>query len=83
MTAGSFAAVLSGITSVDVSEAASDELAYQKTLRPLQAKVKEAGLWAPHLPAHGISRVQVTRASVTGDSLVCHVDGETFAVISP
>jgi diacylglycerol kinase (ATP) len=29
-------------------------------------------------PAHGISRTQVREATVTGDTLVCHVDGEPF-----
>ena len=29
-------------------------------------------------PAEGIFRYRVRRASVAGDRLVCHVDGETF-----
>ncbi len=32
----------------------------------------------PGHPAAGVSRVKVQRARVTGDDLLCHVDGETF-----
>jgi hypothetical protein len=32
----------------------------------------------PGAPARGINRARVTRGSVSGERLVCHVDGETF-----
>jgi diacylglycerol kinase family enzyme len=32
----------------------------------------------PRSPAPGIERVAIERAAVTGDRLMCHVDGETF-----
>lgn len=32
----------------------------------------------PRRPAHGIVRARIQTASVTGDRLQCHVDGETF-----
>ena len=34
--------------------------------------------WRTRRPAEGIHRRRVRRAAVTGDALICHVDGETF-----
>jgi YegS/Rv2252/BmrU family lipid kinase len=35
-------------------------------------------LFAPHRPASGIAHVRVQSASITGERLQCHVDGESF-----
>lgn len=34
--------------------------------------------FGPRRPAQGVRRLRVRDASVTGDTLICHVDGETF-----
>jgi diacylglycerol kinase family enzyme len=34
--------------------------------------------WRPLAPAEGVRRARITAASVTGDVLQCHVDGQTF-----
>lgn len=47
---------------------------------PVLAQVWRARRLAfrPRRPASGISRVRVQHARITGDELVCHVDGEAF-----
>lgn len=36
--------------------------------------------WKPRSPAAGLERSRLVRASVRGESLICHVDGEPFEV---